>query len=167
MPATSSKPPKAAETELKFLPEQVTSAQTVIAWSGFLFALLQSVCTFFTALDGLRLLIGAGALIAVFQAGTVWDHFHANWIRVPMVVLAFVGSVLNLLILRRIWAASESSCGAVAAGAGVSAEDQDGTSAVRAGGDYACSDRDRRDHTLPDLSSFLSLCSQADQAPGN
>jgi len=103
MPATSSKPPKAAETELKFLPKQVTNAQTVIAWSGFLFALLQSVCTFFTALDGLRLLIGAGALLAIFQAGTVWDHFHANWIRVPMVALAFAGSVLNLLILRRIW----------------------------------------------------------------
>src|SRR5262249_29855208 len=64
---------------------------------------LQSVCTFFTALDGLRLLVGAGALAAILQAGTVWDHFHANWIRVPMVVLAFAGSVLNLLILRRIW----------------------------------------------------------------
>ena len=103
MPATSTKPPKAAETELKFLPEQVTSAQRVIAWSGFMFALLQSVCTFFTALDGLRLLIGAGALVAALQAGTVLDHFHANWIRVPMVVLAFAGSLLNLLILRRIW----------------------------------------------------------------
>ncbi|HZD50042.1 MAG TPA: hypothetical protein VE178_14970 [Silvibacterium sp.] len=85
------------------LPSQVTGTQTVIAWYGFMFALLQSVCTFFTALDGLRLLIGAGALAAIFQAGTVWDHFHTNWIRVPMVVLAFAGSVLNLLILRRIW----------------------------------------------------------------
>ncbi len=103
MPVMSSEPPKAAETDLKLLPSQVTNAQTVVAWSGFVFALLQSVCTFFTALDGLRLLIGAGALMAAFQAGTVWDHFHANWIRVPMVVLAFVGSVLNLLILRRIW----------------------------------------------------------------
>jgi len=68
-----------------------------------MFALLQSVCTFFAALDGLRLLIGAGALAAILQAGTFWDHFHTNWIRVPMVVLAFAGSVLNLLILRRIW----------------------------------------------------------------
>jgi hypothetical protein len=103
MPATSSKPPKAAETELKFLPEQLTSAQTVVAWSGFVFAVLQSVCTFFTALDGLRLLIGAGALVAVLQAGTVWDHFHTNWVRMPMVVLAFAGSLVNLLILKRIW----------------------------------------------------------------
>jgi hypothetical protein len=38
------------------------SAQSAIAWSGFFFALLQSVCTFFAALDGLRLLIGIGSL---------------------------------------------------------------------------------------------------------
>ena len=99
----STKPPEPSDTESKLLPSQVTSAQTVVAWSGFMFALLQSVCTFFTALDGLRLLIGAGALAAILQAGTFWDHFHTNWIRVPMVVLAFAGSVLNLLILRRIW----------------------------------------------------------------
>lgn len=103
MPVPPTKLPEPAESESKFLPEQVTHAQTIIAWSGFMFALLQSVCTFFTALDGLRLLIGAGALMAVLQAGTFWDHFHANWIRVPMVVLAFAGSLLNLLILRRIW----------------------------------------------------------------
>lgn len=103
MPAMSTKPPEPSDTESKLLPSQVTSAQTVVAWSGFMFALLQSVCTFFTALDGLRLLIGAGALAAILQAGTFWDHFHTNWIRVPMVVLAFAGSVLNLLILRRIW----------------------------------------------------------------
>jgi hypothetical protein len=103
MPATSTKPPEPAHTELKFLPSQATNTQTVLAWSGFMFALLQSVCTFFTALDGLRLVIGAGALASIVHAGTVWDHFHANWIRVPMVVLAFAGSVLNLLILRRIW----------------------------------------------------------------
>jgi hypothetical protein len=103
MSATSAKPPEPAGTALKLPPSQVTNAQAVMAWSGFLFAVLQSVCTFFTALDGLRLVIGAGALALIVHAGTVWDHFHTNWIRVPMVVLAFVGSVLNLLILRRIW----------------------------------------------------------------
>jgi len=103
MLASLIKPSEPANTELQSLPSEVSTPQAVIAWSGFLFALLQSVCTFFTALDGLRLLVGAGALAAILQAGTVWDHFHANWIRVPMVVLAFAGSVLNLLILRRIW----------------------------------------------------------------
>jgi hypothetical protein len=103
MSATSAKPPEPAGTALKLPPSQVTNAQAVMAWSGFLFAVLQSVCTFFTDLDGLRLVIGAGALVAVLQAGTAWNHFHTNWIRVPMVALAFAGSVLNLLILRRIW----------------------------------------------------------------
>ena len=103
MPAISTKPPESAETASKLLPSQVTGTQTVIAWSGFMFALLQSVCTFFTALDGLRLLIGAGALAAMLQAGKMWDHLHTDWIRVPMVALAFLGSVLNLLVLRRIW----------------------------------------------------------------
>jgi hypothetical protein len=103
MSATSAKPSKSAQPELRFFPSQVTGTQTVVAWSGFMFAVLQSVCTFFTALDGLRLLIGAAALTAIVQAGTVWDHVHTNWIRVPMVVLAFAGSILNLLILRRIW----------------------------------------------------------------
>jgi hypothetical protein len=103
MPATSTKPPEPARTELKVLPSRATHTQTVIAWSGFMFALLQSVCIFFTALDGLRLVIGAGALALIVHAGTVWDHFHTNWIRVPMVAVAFAGSVLNLLILRRIW----------------------------------------------------------------
>ena len=102
MPATLIKPPEPAGTAPLPPPSEVTGAQTVIAWSGFVFALLQSVCTFFTAVDGLRLLIGAGALAAMFQAGAIWDHFHANWIRVPMVVFALAGSLLNLAVLRRI-----------------------------------------------------------------
>lgn len=74
-----------------------------IAWSSFAFAVLQSVCTFFTALSGLRLVVGIGAFAAMTQAGATWDRMHADWIRVPMVLLAVAGSVLNLLILRRIW----------------------------------------------------------------
>jgi fumarate reductase subunit C len=73
-----------------------------LALSSFLFVLLQSVCTFFTALDGLRLIVGVGALTSITQAGIVWDHFHSNWIRIPMVAFALAGSLLNLAILRRI-----------------------------------------------------------------
>jgi hypothetical protein len=66
------------------------------------FVLLQSVCTFFTALDGLRLLIGVGALASVVGAGQRWDRFHADWIRVPMVIFALVGALLNLTILMHV-----------------------------------------------------------------
>jgi hypothetical protein len=78
-------------------------ARGVIAWSSLFFALLQSVCTFFAALDGLRVVIGVGALANVIAAGHVWDKFHTDSIRVPMVGLAVAGAVLNLAILRRVW----------------------------------------------------------------
>jgi hypothetical protein len=66
------------------------------------FAILQSVCTFFAALDGLRLLIGIGSLAAATQVGVAWDHFHTSWIRVPMILFALAGSLLNLVVLGRI-----------------------------------------------------------------
>jgi hypothetical protein len=74
----------------------------VIAWSSLLFVLLQSVCTLFTALDGLRVIVGAGALAGVVSAGEMWDKFHADWFRVPMVGLALGGALLNLVMLRRV-----------------------------------------------------------------
>ncbi|HWA95714.1 MAG TPA: hypothetical protein VG844_14020 [Terracidiphilus sp.] len=78
------------------------ATRAAIAFSSLALVLLQSVCTFFTALSGLRLIIGVAALATVTQAGVVWDHFHADWLRIPMLTLAFAGSALNLAILRRI-----------------------------------------------------------------
>jgi hypothetical protein len=75
------------------------AARGVIAWSSLFFVVLQSVRTFFTALDGLRLVIGVSALASVVGAGERWDRFHADWIRVPMVVFALAGALLNLTIL--------------------------------------------------------------------
>ncbi len=86
----------------KDLTAQLDRTSGLIAWSTFAFAILQSVCTFFTALDGLRLIIGVGALAAITQAGATWDHFHTDWLRVPMILFAAAGSLLNLAILRRI-----------------------------------------------------------------
>jgi fumarate reductase subunit C len=82
--------------------ERTAKVQSGIAWSSFVFSVLQSVCTFFAALDGLRLLIGAGALAAAAQAGARWDHFHKDWIRIPMVAFALAGALLNLAVLWQI-----------------------------------------------------------------
>jgi hypothetical protein len=71
----------------------------VIGWSSFFFAVLQSICTFFVAVDGLRLVIGAGSLAVSVGIGTAMDRFHQNWIRVPMMALALLGACLNLVIL--------------------------------------------------------------------
>ncbi|MDE3201558.1 MAG: hypothetical protein KGN79_11630 [Acidobacteriota bacterium] len=77
-------------------------ARTALAGASLGLVLLQSVCTFFTALSGLRLFLGVAALATATRAGIAWDHIHSNWLRVPMLIFAFAGSVLNLAILRRI-----------------------------------------------------------------
>ena len=84
------------------MPSENERAQGVIGWSSFLFAVLQSICTFFAAVDGLRLVIGVGSLAISAGIGTAVDWFHQDWIRVPMMVLALLGSSLNLLILMQV-----------------------------------------------------------------
>jgi hypothetical protein len=95
-------PVKLGESEgalSRMMPSETGKVQRVIGWSSLTFAVLQSVCSFFVALDGLRLLIGLGALASVVGVGEQWDRLHADWIRVPMVTLALVGALLNLTVL--------------------------------------------------------------------
>jgi hypothetical protein len=73
-----------------------------IGWSAFFFALLQSVCSFFAAVDGVRLAIGIGALAVSAGVGATLDWLHADRIRLPMIVLALLGSALNLVVLWQI-----------------------------------------------------------------
>lgn len=76
--------------------------QGAIAWSSFFFALLQSICTFFAAANGLRFAVGLGSLVLGAGAGAMVERFHADALRIPMVVLAVVGSLLNLIVLAQI-----------------------------------------------------------------
>ena len=76
--------------------------QSAIAWSSFLFALLQSICTFFAAANGLRFAVGLGSLVLSVGAGTMVDRFHADAIRIPMIVVALIGSLLNLAVVAQI-----------------------------------------------------------------
>jgi hypothetical protein len=75
----------------------------LINWSSFLFAVLQSVCSAFIALNGVRLLIGVGAFAAASGALKLADRMHVAAIRIPMMLLALAGSVLNLVVLWQIW----------------------------------------------------------------
>lgn len=81
------------------------AAQTVsrfrwIGWSSLFFALVQSVCTIFAALSGLRLLLGAAAFSAAIGVMKIADtRFHNDTIRIPMVMFALVGAVFNLIAL--------------------------------------------------------------------
>lgn len=96
------KPPAFERALPQLTPVENVSAQGVIVWSSFFFAVLQSICTFFAAVDGLRLVIGVGSLAVSAGIGTAMDRFHQDWIRVPMMVLALLGSSLNLMILMQI-----------------------------------------------------------------
>jgi hypothetical protein len=79
--------------------DDAAGVQGAIAWSSLLFALLQSVCTFFTAANGLRFVVGLGSLVLSASAGAMVDRFHADALRIPMVGVALIGSLLNLAIL--------------------------------------------------------------------
>ena len=94
--------PQSVNERPGFVVSQTRKTRSVIAWSAFFFVLLQSVCTFFTALSGVRLLIGVSSLAAIIHAGQTWDKFHTDLIRIPMIVFALCGSLLNLAVLKRI-----------------------------------------------------------------
>jgi hypothetical protein len=84
------------------LPEELVRNRRVIAWSSFFFALLQSICGAVVAINGLRIAIGIGALALSTGAGAAMVRFHTDAIRVPMIVVALLGSLLNLAILMHV-----------------------------------------------------------------
>ena len=83
---------------------QTDATQTVsrfkwIGWSSLFLAVVQSVCTIFVALSGLRLLIGAAAFGAAIGVMKFAENIHVDAVRIPMVVLALAGAVFNLVAL--------------------------------------------------------------------
>ncbi|WP_348261923.1 hypothetical protein P8935_19230 [Telmatobacter sp. DSM 110680] len=94
------------------IPKAVPPAQRVadgprhtrnaIAWTSLAFAVLQNICTFFAAMNGLRVGIGIGSLALASSTTAMIDSYHNSWIRVPMIVLAVLGSVINLVVLWQI-----------------------------------------------------------------
>lgn len=76
--------------------------RNLIAWTSLAFAVLQSVCTFFAAMNGLRVGIGISSLVLASSTAALIDRFHAGWLRIPMIVLAVLGSVINLVVLWQI-----------------------------------------------------------------
>ncbi len=87
---------QAAETQAV----QTVSRFKWIGWSSLFLALVQSVCTIFVALSGLRLLLGAaafGAAVGVMKSAD--QKIHIDAVRIPMVIFALVGAVFNLVAL--------------------------------------------------------------------
>jgi hypothetical protein len=74
----------------------------IIAFSSLIFIVLQSACTAVMAISGVRVLIGIGALAAAAGLGRPATGFHMDAIRIPMMILAVAGSIINLYSIWRI-----------------------------------------------------------------
>ncbi|HTP68686.1 MAG TPA: hypothetical protein VMJ35_07250 [Dongiaceae bacterium] len=76
-----------------------TSRFRWLNWSGFFLAFLQSVCSAFIVLHGVRFLVGIGAVVLASSAFTLAERLHVDAIRIPMMLIAFVASIVNLIAL--------------------------------------------------------------------
>jgi hypothetical protein len=71
--------------------------------TSFLFIVLQSACTAVIAISGVRVAIGLSALgAATFGIHAPAHGFHRDVIRIPMMIAASVGSLINLYVIWRI-----------------------------------------------------------------
>lgn len=66
------------------------------------FAILQSACTAVIAISGLRVAIGLSALAAAAGIHAPARGFHQDAIRIPMMVLALLGALVNLYVIWKI-----------------------------------------------------------------
>jgi hypothetical protein len=87
---------------------QVDSAETprrlrTLGGISLAVALLQSLCTAVFAVSGIRVLIGLSALAAVSGIYAPARGFHQDAIRIPMLVFATAGALVNLAVLAWVW----------------------------------------------------------------
>ena len=83
-------------------PEKAKSLPRICASSGgasFLMALLQSICTAVLTISGIRVAIGLTALAAASGVYAPARGFHQDAIRIPMLILAAAGAIVNLAVL--------------------------------------------------------------------
>lgn len=83
----------------------VGSSRTVYlatAWTGLVFAVLQSVCTVLIGLGGARILISILSLAAATSVMSGWDWLHRDVFRIPMMAFAFIGAIINLIVVAQV-----------------------------------------------------------------
>jgi hypothetical protein len=71
----------------------------VVGRVSVVMALLQSLCTAVLTISGIRVAIGLTALAAASGIYAPARGFHQDAIRIPMLILATVGAVVNLAVL--------------------------------------------------------------------
>jgi len=75
----------------------------VLTGASLIVALLQSICTAVLTVSGIRVVIGLTALAAASGTYEKAEGFHQDAIRIPMLILAAAGAIVNLLVLAWIW----------------------------------------------------------------
>jgi hypothetical protein len=71
--------------------------------TSLMFIVLQSACTAVIAVSGIRVAIGLSALgAATFGIHAPAHGFHRDAIRIPMMIAASAGSLINLYVILRI-----------------------------------------------------------------
>lgn len=83
-------------------PKHAEGRSLAVGLTSLFFILLQSACTAFMAIRGLRLLIGVGALTAATVGMRFLGELHGAQLRIPMEIVAVAGSAVNLYAVRRI-----------------------------------------------------------------
>ncbi len=83
-------------------PKHSEGRSLAVGLTSLFFILLQSACTAFLAISGLRLLIGIGSLAAATAGMKFLGVLHGAALRIPMELVAIAGSVVNLYAVRRI-----------------------------------------------------------------
>jgi hypothetical protein len=74
-----------------------------VSVTSFVFIVLQSACTAVIAISGVRVAIGLSALAeAAFGIHAPARGFHQDAIRIPMMIAATLGSLINLYVIWRI-----------------------------------------------------------------
>ena len=74
-----------------------------VSGASLIIALAQSICTAVLTISGVRVVIGLSALAAasgIYAPATGW---HQDAIRIPMLIVASGGAIVNLSVLAWIW----------------------------------------------------------------
>jgi|ERR1700733_582910 hypothetical protein len=84
-------------------PEQPLKRAWLVSATSFVFIVLQSACTAVMAISGVRVAIGLSALAeATLGVHAPASGFHRDAIRIPMMIAATAGSLINLYVVWRI-----------------------------------------------------------------
>ena len=83
--------------------EPVSKRTWLVSMTSLMFIVLQSACTAVIAVSGIRVAIGLSALgAATFGIHAPAHGFRRDAIRIPMMIAASAGSLINLYVIWRI-----------------------------------------------------------------